>query len=113
MNEKGVNKFSEVWAEFFGDFRVELLTEAIERIEKVDSNRPCVFLSHKSVDKIAAKKVAEYISNLGIDYYLDSEDPNLQSVVRAGNDALVSQFIDLGIRRCSHLLIILSDKTWE
>ena len=39
--------------------------------------RPCVFLSHKKEDKAECRKIAEYLKQAEIDYYLDELDDEL------------------------------------
>ena len=73
--------------------------------------KPCVFLSHKSEDKAAVKKIAEYLSAADVDYYLDIDDPELQHAVTTRNHKAITEFIDLGINNSTHLLTVVSEKT--
>lgn len=72
---------------------------------------PCIFLSHKSEDKDAVKKIAEYIRDRGVDIYLDADDPFLQKAVLAKDDKKITEFIELGIKSSTDLMSILSEKT--
>lgn len=86
-----------------------LLTESYER----DWSRPCVFLSHYGKDKASVVKIAAYFDSVGVDYYLDIKDHNLQKAVDDRDEVLISQFIELGIKNSTHLLAILSEQTKE
>lgn len=76
-------------------------------------NRPCVFLSHKHEDKPACRKIADYLSNAEIDYYLDEKDHDLQQAVRTGNSHEITERIKAGIRESSHMLVVVSQKTYQ
>ena len=56
-------------------------------------NQPCVFLSHKKEDKPACRKIAKYLSEAEIDYYLDEEDDKLQQAVSSGNPNTITDRI--------------------
>ena len=73
--------------------------------------KPCVFLSHRSIDKPKAKAIAAYIAKAGIDYYLDEEDEDLQQADEEGNDINTVSCIQRGIECSSHILCILSETT--
>lgn len=79
---------------------------------KVQS-RPCVFLSHKKEDKDECKKIAEYLQNAEIDYYLDELDPKLQQAAVNGNAYLITESIKKGIRESTHMLVVVSEKTYK
>ena len=71
-------------------------------------DRPCVFLSHKHEDKPACRKIAGYLKDACIDYYLDENDDALQQAVNAGNVNLITESIKKGIRESSHMLVVVS-----
>ncbi len=75
------------------------------------TERPCVFLSHKKEDKHECKKVAEYFASAGINYYLDELDEVLQAAARANDPELITESIKKGIRESSHMLVVVSEKT--
>jgi hypothetical protein len=75
--------------------------------------RPCVFLSHKKEDKPDCKIIADYFSNAEIDYYLDELDESLQAAVVAGDPKLITESIKKGIRESSHMLVVVSEKTFK
>lgn len=64
-----------------------------------------VFISHRSTDSDAALKVSLRLRAHGIDTYLDVLDPELQGVEN------VTQRILDGLRRCTHLLAVISTAT--
>ncbi len=75
--------------------------------------RPCVFLSHKREDKDACKSIASYFRNAGIDYYLDVEDSALQYASSISDPIKITESIKKGIRESSHMMVIVSDKTYK
>ena len=76
-------------------------------------NRPSVFLSHKKEDKPACRVIAKYLSNAGIDYYLDEEDHLLQQAVYSENAYKITESIKKGISESSHMLVVVSEKTYK
>jgi hypothetical protein len=89
---------------------IQWLTWAFES-EDV-KKRPCVFLSHKSEDKAACRIIAEYFKDAEIDYYLDENDEILQSAAIAGDSFLITESIKKGIRASTHMLVVISEKTF-
>lgn len=75
--------------------------------------RPCVFLSHKKEDKAECRKIAEYFKNAEIDYYLDELDPALQQAASNGDPNKITESIKKGIRESSHMLVLVSEKTYK
>ena len=56
------------------------------------ANKPCIFLSHISVDKSSATAIGTYITKHGdIDIYLDVDDSDLQNAVSRGDPANIDQ----------------------
>lgn len=73
---------------------------------------PCIFLSHISVDKPAATAIGSYITRQGdIDIYLDINDQELQSAVSVGSAVGVTQFIERGLSRSTHIMCLVSAST--
>lgn len=75
--------------------------------------RPCVFLSHKHEDKNACRGIAKYLAESEIDYFLDEEDDALQTAVRQGSPQKITENIKRGIRESTHMLVVVSEKTYE
>jgi hypothetical protein len=75
--------------------------------------RPCVFLSHKKEDKSECRKIAEYLKEAEIDYYLDELDKDLQQAAAQGNSELITESIKKSIRESTHMLVVLSEKTYK
>ncbi len=75
--------------------------------------RPCVFLSHKKEDKPYCREIAKYLSNAGIDYYLDEEDKYLQQAVNDDDPNEITKRINNGIQESSHMLVVVSEKTYK
>lgn len=76
-------------------------------------SRPCVFLSHKKEDKPACRQIAKYMKDAEIDYYLDEEDPFLQNAVGSNNAHKVTECIKKGIYDSTHMLVVVSEKTYK
>jgi hypothetical protein len=76
-------------------------------------DRPCVFLSHKKEDKHECRKIAEYLKEAEIDYYLDELDKDLQQAAEQGNPELITESIKKGIRESTHMLVVVSEKTYK
>lgn len=75
--------------------------------------RPCVFLSHKKEDKDECRKIAEYLKEAEIDYYLDELDEDLQRAAIQDNPELITESIKKGIRESTHMLVVVSEKTYR
>lgn len=75
------------------------------------TKKPVVFLSHKSEDKEFVEQIGKYIMNAGIDIYLDKYDFELQKATEKQDCKKVTECIQEGIAKCTHLLCIISNKT--
>lgn len=69
----------------------------------------CIFISHQKRDSAAAKKIADYIIQAGIDVYFDEYDSKIDrtdpfSVVNA---------IKTGIKNSTHMLCLLSQNALD
>ena len=71
----------------------------------------CVFISHQKRDSDAARKVADYLENAGIDVYFDEYDGELRISHQSGNPIDVTKAILNGINNSSHMLVIVSPNT--
>lgn len=100
MYSKGINK-ADVFNRLY-----EILSKSVEK-------NPCVFLSHKKEDKPACKVIAEYLSNAGIDYYLDEEDEDLQQAASVSDPIKITEAIKQGIKNSTHMLVVISEKTYR
>jgi hypothetical protein len=88
-----------------------LIKSAFSFNEAISRSKPCVFLSHRSLDKEMVKKIGEYIKYSGIDIYLDENDENLQVADATHNDKMTVDCIKKGIIESTHILCILSKST--
>ncbi|BAQ14690.1 hypothetical protein CBB2_2580 [Clostridium botulinum] len=75
------------------------------------SAKPCIFLSHRSLDKDAVEDIGKYIKSKGIDIYLDKYDQNLQRADKEGNDKDTTECIQKGLKSSTHIMCILSEDT--
>ena len=73
----------------------------------------CVFLSHKSEDKPMARAVAAALLDMGADIYFDESDKLLQAASTAGNDAAIVSCIEDGLNRSTHLLGLITKRTFD
>ena len=108
----GHNRYFEVQSKYRN------LHEAFEKRETINfamastkPAEPCVFLSHRSTDKEAVRKIGEYILSKDIDIYLDADDPNLQRADRENDHKAVTAAIELGISKSTDLLAYLTPNT--
>lgn len=75
-------------------------------------DKPCIFLSHISIDKQSAVDIGAYIMEYGdIDIYLDIYDPALQEAVGRGDPQGITQFIERGLAKATHLMCLYSEQT--
>lgn len=74
--------------------------------------KPCIFLSHISIDKDAAIQIGDYINKYSdIDVYLDIYDEALQIAVAENDAAKITQNIERGITASTHVMCLISEKT--
>lgn len=71
----------------------------------------CIFISHQQKDKDAARKIADYLQNAGIDVYFDEYDKDLKLHNQSGNPKAVTQAICNGVNNSSHMLVLVSPNT--
>ncbi|WP_445395893.1 toll/interleukin-1 receptor domain-containing protein [Zobellella sp. An-6] len=75
-------------------------------------DRPCIFLSHISVDKTSAIEIGNYIMNYAdIDIYLDIYDEGLQQAAGAQDAKKITEFIESGITKSTHTMCLVSKDT--
>lgn len=96
-----------------GKNKADLYVRLIEQLSKTVDKKTCIFLSHKKEDKPACKKIAEYLSNAGIDYYLDEEDEDLQLAATVNDPIKITEAIKEGIKNSTHMLVVISEKTYR
>jgi hypothetical protein len=73
---------------------------------------PCVFISHRNVNKDTAAKTAEFLTGtLGVDVYIDLLDISLARAVEAGDHLGIVRYIEEGIAVSTHLLGIIGPDT--
>lgn len=86
-------------------------TKYISRNQVISLGIKCVFISHQKADKDAARKVADYLIEAGIDVYFDEYDGELRIHHQANNPKAVTDAIRKGINNSSHMLAIVSPNT--
>lgn len=70
--------------------------------------KPRVFISHQKNDSDAARAIADYLQDAGIDVYFDQYD---SSINRSDPHSVVSA-IKRGIENSSHMLVLFSPNTF-
>lgn len=75
-------------------------------------HKPCIFLSHRSLDKKFVERIGKYIEKAGIDIYLDEYDLKLQRADEEANDKATTQCIQEGLKKSTHVLCALSYSTY-
>lgn len=89
------------------------INRAYNRLRKfASSSKPCIFLSHRSLDKDFVEKIGEYINKAGIDIYLDKYDSDLQRADKEGNDKATTKCIQDGLEESTHVMCALSLSTY-
>lgn len=76
-----------------------------------NSGIKCVFLSHQKSDSDTCKKIAEYLIAAEIDVYFDENDDDLKIYRQIGNPHGVVDSIKKGIKKSSHMLVVVSPNT--
>ncbi len=79
----------------------QYLKKSILEFASVYNSKPaCIFISHKSSDLDAAKKVGNYIMDYAnIDIYLDCNDGGLQDAVKREDDRKIVECIEEGLKK--------------
>src|SRR5436853_5157278 len=72
-----------------------------------------VFISHRSIDKPLAAKIAKLLDSLHIHYWFDRDDHDTQKAAALGmkGEQAIVLAIDRGLKHSTRLLGILSDST--
>ena len=81
--------------------------------EHASHNKKCVFISHKSEDKNAAKYVGDLLINAGLDIYLDLNDEGLQQATREQNASKIVSHIEKALTTSTNILVLVTEKTKE
>lgn len=90
------------------------LFESFQRLGRADTSSPiCVFISHKSEDKPMARSVAAALLDMGADIYFDENDRVLQTANALGKDQAVVACIEDGLNRSTHLLGLITKRTFD
>ncbi|EHQ43939.1 toll/interleukin-1 receptor domain-containing protein [Myroides odoratus] len=71
----------------------------------------CIFISHQQKDKDAAKIIADYFIDSGIDVYFDAYDNDLKIHHQSNNAKAVTDSIKKGINNSSHMIVLVSPNT--
>lgn len=82
-----------------------------ESVQFASKNKPCIFLSHRSLDKDMVEEIGKYIMKAGLDIYLDKYDEELQRADKEKNDKLITECIQKGISESTHIMCLLSPNT--
>lgn len=77
----------------------------------IDSKEPCIFISHKNENKNKAYILRDYIKQLGINTFLDSDDKHLQENVESKNNKGIVDAIEMGVLSATDLLCLISNVT--
>jgi hypothetical protein len=73
--------------------------------------QPGVFISHSRLDRDKAREVVRLLKGLRIDYYFDEGDEDLRLADQRQDHTKVVDRIEAGLKRCSHLLGVLTQNT--
>lgn len=94
-----------------GSNRFYWSTKYNSRREVVAYGIKCVFISYQKNDFVAAKKIADYLLNSGVDIYFDEYDKDLKLHHQKGKPREVTKAICNGINNSSHMLVVVSPNT--
>lgn len=72
---------------------------------------PAFFLSHNSKDKDKCRELARLFDQIGVYYYFDEQDLELQKAAAQKKYALATRKIEEGIKKCTHMICIYSPDT--
>lgn len=86
-------------------------TKYESRAKVISLGIKCVFISHQQNDKDAARKIADYLINVGVDVYFDEYDGDLRISHQSNNARAVTDSIRKGINNSSHMLVLVSPNT--
>lgn len=81
--------------------------------ESASCKKKCIFISHKSEDKYAAKYVGDLLENAGLDIYLDSNDAGLQQATHEQNASEIVSHIEKALTMSTNILVLVTEKTKE
>ncbi len=93
--------------------RADKSTVFESRNQLLASGIKCVFISYQRADKVAAKRIADFLLGLGIDVYFDEYDKSLKFQYQETNPKLLTQAILEGINNSSHMLVVISPNTLD
>ena len=72
----------------------------------------CFFISHISIDKDFARSVADFLMNhVGVDIYFDEDDEEIQHAVINNDYDRITNFIESGISRSTHIICLVTPNT--
>jgi len=80
-------------------------------LDRKDENEKCIFISHKKEDTDECETVAQYLMNAGIDIYFDKYDKTIHQLVEEGNSDKITEHLQDGIDRSTHMLCVVSKQT--
>ena len=105
---RGINVYDEA-RQFFNR------ADESERLQNFSGSGkpPCIFLSHRSSDKAAVILIGEYITNAGINIYMDINDTDLQAAVAGNDHVAITLFIERGINSSTDLMAFVSKETFH
>lgn len=93
--------------------KADIYERLLSSVSKNNTNNDiCVFLSHKREDKSACIKIANYLKEANINYYLDIEDEGLQIASNNSDPEKITESIKNGIKNSTHMLVVISEKTY-
>ena len=80
----------------------------MRQLKEYDRHKPCVFISHSSRDKEAARKVAKVITDADLNIYFDENDEKLRQAASHGEDEAIVACIHDGLAKSTHALCLIS-----
>lgn len=88
------------------------MSKGVNILESSSKNSsPTIFLSHKSEDKDYVEQIGLYLTNAGLNIYLDKYDSRLQSAVSNEDPNGITSCIHRGVNNSDYILCITSSET--
>ncbi|MBL8024810.1 MAG: toll/interleukin-1 receptor domain-containing protein [Fibrobacteres bacterium] len=80
-------------------------------LQEAVSDEICFFISHKKEDKPSAIAISDYINHAGFNTYIDLHDEELQRAVDEMNSKTITECIEKGLVKSSHIICLISNAT--
>jgi len=107
-NARGYN----LWRRLAGEPVIENLI-ALQDLVRISPSPdcPCLFVSHRQLDRGNALSMAYLAYQHKFQYWVDILDPNLQAANIAANAILTAGIIEMALLNCTHVVALMTQNT--